>query len=495
MNAFDAQPLPNAASEQDLLAFHRLALLAGENPEIEPLLAALNEHLKAQGLVFCEPGSMFPGAKRLVTVPLHHGERYLGDLCLTIGPEDDSTLTAARLEFFSPLAVLVLAAKAPLQDDLQQERDRLEAVLEATNEAILMLDSDGVLVMATPSFETFTGISRHTVVGYPVNTLAQQIENQPGVPERLANIFRALSVEPVECQGGEIAITEPQYRVLVWYSLPLHSSHGVSLGRIFVFHDVTRERDLDRMRIEFIALVTHELRTPLTSVKGFSDLILEINPEGLDSEVRDYLQIIAQNADRLAALIKDILDITRVETDRIQLIPDFCDVEGVIRSTTLDMQPLIQEHGHRLTIEIQPGLPLIWTDAERLKQITTNLLNNAIKYTLNPGEILIQAVHITGVDELPPAARRDQILPCVMISVADTGTGISPEDQASLFKYFYRSTPPAHQSSVGSGLGLMLVKALVEMQGGQVWFESTLGVGSTFFFTIPVGKSVTTDHN
>jgi signal transduction histidine kinase len=272
----------------------------------------------------------------------------------------------------------------------------------------------------------------------------------------------------------------------VWYSLPVYAQSGILLGRLFVFRDTTRERELDRMKIEFITLVSHELRTPLTSVKGFSDLILENETLPLEDETREYLQIISLNADRLITLLNDILDITRIETDRIELKPELCPMEDVIAQVTISLQPMLKERGHTVIVEIEPALPPVWADHARMIQIVTNLLTNAIKYTLEPGEITVRAVSIQQPDHIPTRAGRDLILPCVLVSVQDTGVGITVEDQAHLFERFYRAKSDASRLVGGTGLGLTIVKSFVEMHGGQVWFETAPGTGSIFFFTVPV---------
>jgi signal transduction histidine kinase len=319
-----------------------------------------------------------------------------------------------------------------------------------------------------------------------VERLAQAIEKQAGLPDTMANKLRALTHNPNESLGGEFEVSEPQRRVLVWYSLPVYAQSGTRMGRIFAFRDATREREVDRMKTEFITLVSHELRTPLTSVKGFSDLILEDGTDQLDADTREYLSIIALNADRLITLINDILDVTRIETDRVELKPDLCPMQEVIGQVAVSLQPQLDEHGHHLALDLEPHLPPVWADHGRMVQILSNLVSNAIKYTLEPGEIAVRARYVQQTEALPPAASKDQILPCVMVSVQDTGLGIAPEDQPNLFKRFFRANTEATRLIGGTGLGLTIVKSFVEMHGGQIWFESAPGKGSTFHFTVPV---------
>ncbi|WP_119065906.1 sensor histidine kinase [Aggregatilinea lenta] len=495
MDALSAQLLPDAVPDHDLLVFQQLSVLAANRPAPDALLDVLCKALGAISLSLCFPGEALPDGERLVVAPLNYAERHIADLCADMPPGTDSAQTAARLMFFSPLITLTLAANRSTVPQsgwtaaAQQEHDRLEAVLDATNDAILMIDTVGTLAIVTLQFERYTGIPRYEVLGQPFDVLAQKIAAQPGLPEELAGILRALAENHTESLSSEIEIDEPQHRILVWYSVPVYGQSGMLLGRLFAFRDVMREREVDRLKTEFITLVSHELRTPLTSVKGFSDLILESGDDALPQEVREYLGIIAENADRLVTLINDIIDITRIESDRVVISPQLCALPETIAQVTAALQSAIEEKRHRLTLDIAPDLPQIWADPARMAQILTNLLSNAIKYTLHPGEIVISARYIDTLEALPDTAIRDPILPCVLVSVQDTGVGIPPGDQPYLFKPFYRTNNEIARLVGGTGLGLMIVKSFVEMQGGQVWFESAPGEGSTFYFTAPVVES------
>lgn len=501
MDATPARSLSETGAELDLRAFYRLISLAAQFDTLDPLLAILADHLDVASLAIAAPDDRRERATHSdnhLSVPLMYHDRQLGELCATLRPGANTTDLAARLEFFSPAIALHLvvstrfeeratesAQRGRLARDLHDERDRLEAVLEATNDAILLVDTQDTLAMATPQFETFTGISRYDILGMPVDHLVQRIDERPGLPAAMTNMISALAGNFTEGLGGEFELTEPQRRILVWYSLPVYVRSGVLLGRIFAFRDATRERELDRMKTDFISLVSHELRTPLTSVKGFSDLLLETGADQLDAESREYLDIIAFNADRLVALINDILDITRIDTDRIELKPEPCAIGEIIEQVAAPLRTPLDQRGHTLTIDAPRTLPQIWADRSRLAQVISNLLGNAIKYTLQPGEITVRAFVADTASDLPAAAPRAQIFPCVVVSVRDTGIGIAPGDAEKLFQRFYRVETNASRGIGGTGLGLAIVKSLVELQGGRVWFESTPLQGSTFSFSIP----------
>jgi PAS domain S-box-containing protein len=483
-------PLPESFSEQDLHLLRHLVLLASGPAPVETVLAELQEHFKPYPVSLRRYSDLMPDAARLVVIPLMLHDQHMGDLCCALPPDVDGIEVAAKLSFLTPALTLALGAdmlgrERTLCVQVYEERDRLESVLEATTDAILMIDDNGTVVMMTAQFETFTGVPRYEFLGASIESLAERVGSD------MANVLRALANNAVESLGGMFEILRPQHRILNWHSLRVYSRSGMVLGRIFAFRDTTRERELDRMKADFVSLVSHELRTPLTSVKGFSDLLLEKDLGALDPDIADFVSIIGLNADRLITLLNDILDITRIETDRVDFKPDLCSIPDVIEQVVASLQPLVNERRHILRIDIEPSLPPGWADSNRMVQILTNLITNAIKYTLHPGEITIRTRFISQLSDLPSQATRDQILPCVLVSVQDTGLGIAPNDYENVFKRFYRARTPAMRAVSGTGLGLTIVKSFVEMQGGQVWFESELGVGSTFFFTVPVVESKT----
>lgn len=498
-------PLADAIRQRDHAEFCALAGQAVQGRPTEALLHELAGYLQLSSLELRRTADAPPDIARAVVVPLVFGVRYLGDLYAAVPPAVDTVPVAQRLALFAQLFALLLAGEsnaccsdasdAPAWiSDIQQERERLEAVLESTNEALLLLDTDARVVMVTRAFETFTGLPRYDLMGQPVQVLAGQIEAAPGLPQRMANMLRALAGNQTDSLGGEFEVSAPQRRMLVWYSVPVYVQSGVLLGRVFAFRDATRERELDRMKTDFVALVSHELRTPLTSVKGFSDLILEDETAQLDDEQREYLRIIALNADRLIDLLNDILDVTRIDSDRVEMKPSACAIDDVIHEVALTLNPAITARQHHLALAIEPNLPAVWADHDRMVQILTNLLSNAVKYTLDPGEIGIAARYIRQPDDLPASASGTPILPCVLVSVTDTGLGISDLDQQHLFERFYRVDIQANRRISGTGLGLTIARAFVEMHGGKIWLDSTPNEGSTFYFTIPTTETNTLEN-
>jgi signal transduction histidine kinase len=193
----------------------------------------------------------------------------------------------------------------------------------------------------------------------------------------------------------------------------------------------------------------------------------------VNDEQTEYLEIVKSNADRLVALINDLLDVSRIESGRIQLKLGAVDVRAILDMVVATMRPLLEGKGQRLTLAVEDGLPPAWADHDRVVQVATNLVSNAHKYTGAGG-----AIEVT-------AARDGEL---IRVAVRDNGMGISAEDQANLFTRFFRVDNSLTREIGGTGLGLSIVKSIVEMQGGSVSVESEPGHGSTFAFTVPIAS-------
>jgi signal transduction histidine kinase len=258
-----------------------------------------------------------------------------------------------------------------------------------------------------------------------------------------------------------------------------HAAIAISNAQLY-----TAVQSANLAKSDFISFVSHELKTPMTSIKGFSDLLASGVVGPVNEAQANFLSTIRSNVDRMATLVSDLADVSRIEAGRLRL--DFAPVrvvdilDDVVRSS----RSLIEEKQQKLTLVIPGDLPPMWGDRTRLIQILTNLVNNAYKYTNTGGEITISA-EFTDNKWYPEGAAK-----VIHLAVKDSGIGISPENQKKIFQKFFRADDQKVRDIPGTGLGLNITKTLVEMQGGQIWLESIVDVGTTFHFTIPVVESV-----
>jgi two-component system phosphate regulon sensor histidine kinase PhoR len=252
----------------------------------------------------------------------------------------------------------------------------------------------------------------------------------------------------------------------------ISNSAGEREGTILVFHDLTRLKQLERTREEFVANVSHELRTPLSLIKGYVETLLDgarNNPEVAER----FLRIIERNTQRLDLLIQDLLTISALESERIKLVLQPVNLRPLADKIFADLNSRAENKNMELINEL-PDL-MAKADTNRIDQVLANLVENAIKYGRPHGQVSIGGKKIDG-DEIE-------------IHVSDDGPGIPAEALDRVFERFYRVDKARSRDQGGTGLGLSIVKHIVQAHGGKVWVESELGKGATFFFTLPAAGS------
>jgi DNA-binding response OmpR family regulator/nitrogen-specific signal transduction histidine kinase len=264
---------------------------------------------------------------------------------------------------------------------------------------------------------------------------------------------------------------EADQKVVVVNLSPVSLTSGELPSLVTVLRDISREAEVERLKNEFISTVSHELRTPMTSIKGYTDLLVSERVGTLSEQQRHFVQVIKNNADRLTALVNDILDISRIETGRLKLQIEPLDLIQLINDVIDSVQGQMVEKSPDLTLDLPATLPPVRGDESRVTQILENLTSNAWKYTPEEGQVTIRA---RVVDDF------------VQVDVKDTGIGIDPKDLSQIFDRFYRTDQAEVQAVDGTGLGLYIVKMFVELLGGKIWVESELDQGSTFSFNLPL---------
>jgi len=351
----------------------------------------------------------------------------------------------------------------------QAQATRLRAMLDSVGEAIIMFDTLGICVVANHQIGGMLGLPAEQILGKSIHELhalalqalgARAFQWQPG-PD---------GGPPIELETNVIETREERPRVFHEFAAPVTDQDGRVIGRIFVYRDITKETELDRMKTEFIATVSHELRTPMTAIKGSLGLVLGGAAGELPPDARELLTIARNNTDRLIRLINDILDISRIEAGKMEIRRAPLNPAEAVRRAVQEMDAFARQRSITLKTDLSPGLPRVMADADRLHQVLDNLLSNAIKFSPQGNEVLIRVV---------PAGNM------VRFDVIDHGPGIPPDQTSAIFERFYRVDNAASRKTGGTGLGLTICRAIVEEHGGEIWVESTVGEGSTFSFTMP----------
>ena len=427
----------------------------------------------------------------LVAVPLTVGVESIGALLLfrdAPGPWDADDLDMLQTVGMQ-LALAIQNAEifnilqeqsreqGRLLHRMQVESQRIRAILNAVADGILVTDSDMRVTLVNPSAERLLGIHAHQVLGRPLEEFRGLLGEQAGL---WMEKIQRWSQEP-EAYQGEVAEAQLEMengRVLSVRMAPVFLQQREFLGTVSVIRDITHHIELDRMKSAFVANVSHELRTPLTAIKGYVEVLLQGMAGELSPQQKNFLNIIRNHTERLIMLVNDLLDLSRLEAGRIRLQQEKVDLQALLRELERDFRRRIEQEGRQLqlTVDVPEDLPPIFADAKRTTQIIANLMENAVRYTPDGGQI-----HVWSQvwDEDPDF---------VLVAVKDTGIGIPPEEQPKVFERFYRGHHPLVLAAPGTGLGLPIVKQLVEMQGGRIWLESTgvPGEGTTFYVTFPV---------
>lgn len=236
----------------------------------------------------------------------------------------------------------------------------------------------------------------------------------------------------------------------------------------------TEMRRMDEMKSMFVSVAAHELRSPLASILAFLELLLDEGVEGLSPDQQSALGMIGSSADRLLRLTNDLLDVTRLEAGGVDIVLQSTELTEVVHAVVAEARPRVERRGLRLVVQVPPDGPAVLCDPPRAVQILGNLLDNAIKYSREGGQITL-------------ALRESADPGYAEIVVADEGPGIAPEDQARLFTRFFRAAP-AYGEARGAGLGLSIARSLIELHGGRIWLDSRPGQGCAFHVTFPLDE-------
>jgi PAS domain S-box-containing protein len=357
------------------------------------------------------------------------------------------------------------------EDSLRQTEARFRSVTESVSDAIISLDSRGLVVFWNHAAETLLGYAQTEMIGQPFppvlveasSTSANYSDSEPSWISR--SLGSTIEMAAVRRDGTDVLI---ELSTATWH-------RDNELFYTVTIRDITERRALDRMKSEFVSMVSHELRTPLTGIVGMTDLLLR---RDLDTRTREYAEVIHRSGAGLLGIVNDILDLSKIEAGKFDLGMAAFDVRDVVEEAVSLLAQLAQRKGLQLSSLVEPDVPAtVGGDAGRVTQILLNLLGNAVKFT-DQGEI---ALHVTQVAGAP-----DSVM--LRFDVIDTGPGLSSAAQAQVFQPFAQADASVHHRYSGTGLGLAICKRLSELMGGQVGVESSPGKGSRFWFTVQLHR-------
>jgi signal transduction histidine kinase len=281
--------------------------------------------------------------------------------------------------------------------------------------------------------------------------------------------------EGLHCEGDLNRPGGSRLTVSVSYT-PLYDEQERLVNVIVNVHDITRFREEEEMKNTFTSIISHELKTPVALIKGYAQTLARPDAQWDAETARQSLQIIEEEADRLEGLINNLLDASRIQASGLRL--DYADVDLESLTRKVADAYRLQTDQHQIELDFPKPLPLVWGDEARLRQVLTNLLGNAIKYSPAGG-----VIRIGGWTEQEPGVDNSSR---VVLYVADEGIGIPQQELPKIFDRFYRVDSGLRRSTAGAGLGLFLSKAIIEGHSGQIWARSEPGKGTTFFIALPL---------
>ncbi|MER3401545.1 MAG: hypothetical protein C4313_10595 [Thermoflexus sp.] len=343
----------------------------------------------------------------------------------------------------------VAIEKARLFEAIRAAKSRLEAILQGIEEPVLVTDFEENLLLINRSARQHLGLGA-AAVGRPLRAVLAH--------EELLALFDRKP--PL----GQTVRQEVAFPNRLTFQASLTAVEGV--GYVVVMQDITYLKELDRIKSEFVSIVSHDVRTPLTTIRGYVSLLPRVGP--LNPRQQEFVERVERAMQTIVELLNNLLDLSRLESG-YALAMELCALPEILDEAVQIIRPQAESKGHTLVLEIPPDLPPVDGDPRRLEQVFLNLLSNAVKYTPPGGRIIVRAREQDGY---------------IAVQVIDTGVGIPPADLPHIFSKFYRIRREG-EATEGTGLGLAIVKSIVERHGGRVWAESEVGKGSTFTVLLP----------
>lgn len=372
--------------------------------------------------------------------------------------------------------------------ELQDTLTYLTAIIDNMADGLLVTDTDGVITRVNPALSEMFNLKETDIIGKNCD---------PHFSAELALLVQQTSAKSGQIFTSEITLSEGRIGKAVATGihtdmLQSEQTGGKGIGAVVLVRDITTEKEIDRMKTDFISTVSHELRTPLTSVRGFTEIIkkkleedifprlgdasLDVKIQKTLGRIRENIEIILSEGERLTTLINDVLDISKLEAGKVEWKYEKISIADIIERAWVASSSLFIQKKLQFIKVIDENLPEITGDQDRLIQVVINLLSNAVKFTEH-GTITCKALY--HVDDE------------IMVSITDTGIGIAANEKKILFEKFRQAADTINHRPAGTGLGLSICKQIIDQHKGKIWVDSEVGKGSTFTFTLPMSSDYT----
>lgn len=381
------------------------------------------------------------------------------------------TLASGFNDMVKQLNTLITTMKNE-REVLSAERNKLSVIVSGITDAVIAVDLGRRILLFNPAAQSLTGYTEAEVLGKPISDVIKLYEEDNELlPEYFCPVTN-LNFEGVVISKKELTVVGKKKTHASLMSGQIREGAAVNLGCILSLHDMSREMDFERMKLDFVSMAAHELRTPLTSIRGYlSVLQTELK---VDDEHKQFLDRSMIAAMQLNDLVENLLSVAKIERGALAISKQPLDWVGNVKGVVTELGQRAKEKNLALVF-IPPTqvIPSVHVDKLRVNEVLNNLINNAVNYTQPGGSIKVWI-----------EAKEGQVI----THVTDTGQGIPKEALPHLFTKFFRVSGILGQGSKGTGLGLYISKSIAEMHGGKIWAESEVGKGSTFSFSLPATR-------
>lgn len=421
------------------------------------------------------PGDAGKGS--VLLLPLIGNVQVIGVAALWV-TQDSAEFTQGQFVFFNLMSNEVASRIEAhfFRERLEESQQRMVDLVESVPLGIFAFQPNRRIWLLNGTLEVMFGVRRDEAIGreyeqvLPVEVcrcLTQLLEQQDGAEAELR----------LDSLGSEAVLGV----TITPMSVDAEGAAGsyVAVCRdLMLSREVNKLREVDALKNDFLSLVSHELRTPLTSILAYTEALLMEGMVVGEPERNEYLRIIYTEGERLTRLINDVLDLTKMEAGKMEYLYTGNDINDIVRGAVQNSAAAAEKKRHKVIMQLEVALPEVRCDADRIMQVMMNLLSNAIKYTNEGGSIRVSTCRVEADAEHTP--------PAVRVSVEDNGIGIAPENMSRVFSRFEQIESVEHHTD-GTGLGMPICKMIIEQgHGGRLEVNSRVGVGSTFYFTIPV---------
>ncbi len=368
-------------------------------------------------------------------------------------------------------------------------------VVDGVQEGLLLVRVQGgnaKVVLENMAFKQLFNLDeRQTVVGLWLYELLIRIPLELDMRKALRKVWDDILVEPCHPYSLHIHLTDlhGMERIIDWFCVPIPSSSGLSHTLfVFSFRDVTKEHATREARLNFFSRISHELRTPLTSIRGFTEMLLQHTDETFSQETQEYLQIIAQSSHHLETVLRDILEIIRLDAGDTKFKLQPVAFSNVLKEAIQQSRELYNQGERHIVLKDQTRSAYVMADRNRLVRVLTNLIGNAMIYSPSKSPIHLSIQRCDAIVDLPKHAPQDMAMPCLLLEIRDNGNGLSVQDVERVFEPFYRSKQVIKERIPGVGLGLTVVRSFVEKQQGKSWatVNEPNSPGGRFYLALPL---------